>query len=268
MLGLGRSRVVRVPVDGQGRMRPDALPAICRSDDRLPAGRQREHRRLRSVRPLIESAHRGGAWVHVDGAFGLWAKAAASLRHLARGLEARRFLGHRRAQVAQRAVRQRPGVRARRAGAAGRDGDHRRVPAAAGRASAIPATSRRSSRGARAASRSGRRCKRWAAPGIAEMIERNCRQARRFAAGLSAKGYAILNDVVLNQVLVSFGDDARTRRVVAGCRRTAPAGAASRSGRVTPRCASASATGRPATPTSNKVSRRCCALPRASSGSA
>jgi glutamate/tyrosine decarboxylase-like PLP-dependent enzyme len=50
--------------------------------------------------------------------------------------------------------------------------------------------------------------------GIAEMIERNCRQARRFAAGLRAKGYAVLNDVVLNQVLVSFGEAERTRRVV------------------------------------------------------
>jgi glutamate/tyrosine decarboxylase-like PLP-dependent enzyme len=47
------------------------------------------------------------------------------------------------------------------------------------------------------------------------MIERNCRQARRFAAGLSAAGLAVLNQVVLNQVLVSFGEAERTRRVVA-----------------------------------------------------
>ena len=49
---------------------------------------------------------------------------------------------------------------------------------------------------------------------MAEMFERNCRQARRFAQGLSAAGYEILNDVVLNQTLVSFGDPARTRRIV------------------------------------------------------
>ena len=52
--------------------------------------------------------------------------------------------------------------------------------------------------------------------GIAEMIERNCRQATRFAAGLRDAGYEILADVVLNQVLVSFGDDETTRRVIAG----------------------------------------------------
>src|ERR1043166_4486575 len=51
--------------------------------------------------------------------------------------------------------------------------------------------------------------------GVEEMIERNCRQARDFARLLSAAGMHILNDVVLNQVLVSFGDAARTRRVIA-----------------------------------------------------
>ena len=52
--------------------------------------------------------------------------------------------------------------------------------------------------------------------GLADLIERNCRMAARFAAGLRNAGYEILNDVVLNQVLVSFGDDEATRRVVAG----------------------------------------------------
>ena len=52
--------------------------------------------------------------------------------------------------------------------------------------------------------------------GIAEMIERNCAQARRFAAQLSAAGFEVLNDVVLNQVLVAFGDAERTKRVIQG----------------------------------------------------
>ena len=51
--------------------------------------------------------------------------------------------------------------------------------------------------------------------GVAELIERNCRQARRFAEALAEAGFEILNDVVLNQVLVSFGDADRTRRVIA-----------------------------------------------------
>jgi glutamate/tyrosine decarboxylase-like PLP-dependent enzyme len=52
--------------------------------------------------------------------------------------------------------------------------------------------------------------------GLAEMIERNCRQARRFAEGLRAAGHLVHNDVVLNQVLVSFGDADTTTRVIAG----------------------------------------------------
>ncbi len=52
------------------------------------------------------------------------------------------------------------------------------------------------------------------AAGVAELIERNCRQARRFAAGLREAGFEILNDVVLNQVLVPFGDSPATRRVI------------------------------------------------------
>jgi glutamate/tyrosine decarboxylase-like PLP-dependent enzyme len=50
--------------------------------------------------------------------------------------------------------------------------------------------------------------------GVAEMIDRCCSHARRFAAGLEQAGFPVLNDVVLNQVLVSFGDDARTRRTI------------------------------------------------------
>jgi glutamate/tyrosine decarboxylase-like PLP-dependent enzyme len=51
--------------------------------------------------------------------------------------------------------------------------------------------------------------------GLAELIERTCRHARRFADGLRAAGYEILNDVVINQVLVSFGEPALTRAVIA-----------------------------------------------------
>jgi glutamate/tyrosine decarboxylase-like PLP-dependent enzyme len=50
---------------------------------------------------------------------------------------------------------------------------------------------------------------------LADLIERTCRYARGFAAGLKDAGFSILNDVVLNQVLVSFGSAERTRRVVA-----------------------------------------------------
>ena len=69
-------------------------------------------------------------------------------------------------------------------------------------------------------SRRARGVEAWAAmhslgrPGLAELFERNCRQARRFAEGLRAAGHSVLNDVVLNQVLVTFGDAERTRAVI------------------------------------------------------
>jgi glutamate/tyrosine decarboxylase-like PLP-dependent enzyme len=52
--------------------------------------------------------------------------------------------------------------------------------------------------------------------GLAELVERNCRQARRFGEGLAAAGFAVLNEVVLNQVLVSFGNPETNQRVIAG----------------------------------------------------
>src|SRR5690606_16798265 len=79
MLGLGRGRIVRLPVDGQGRVHPNALPAItgptvlCLQAGNVNTGA------FDPFEELIERAHTGGAWVHVDGAFGLWAKAAPSL---------------------------------------------------------------------------------------------------------------------------------------------------------------------------------------------
>ena len=55
--------------------------------------------------------------------------------------------------------------------------------------------------------------------GVADLVERCCRLARRFADGLASAGVEVVNDVVLNQVLVSFGDDARTDRVIAAIQR-------------------------------------------------
>ncbi len=55
--------------------------------------------------------------------------------------------------------------------------------------------------------------------GVADLVEHNCRHARRFAKGLEAAGYQVLNEVVLNQVLVSFGDAETTQRVIAGIQR-------------------------------------------------
>jgi glutamate/tyrosine decarboxylase-like PLP-dependent enzyme len=214
MLGLGRSRVVRVPVDAQGRMRREALPKfkgptiLCLQAGNVNTGA------FDPFEPLIERAHAGGVWVHVDGAFGLWAKAAPSLRHLAHGLEradswatdAHKWLN----------VPYDCGLAFAR--------DARALSAAmAVTAEYLPSQSphRNPCDFTPELSRRARGVEVWAAmrslgkAGLAELFERNCRQAARFAHGLRAAGYTILNEVVLNQVLVAFGDAERTRSVIA-----------------------------------------------------
>jgi aromatic-L-amino-acid decarboxylase len=91
MVGLGAERVERVPVDGQGRLRTDALPPL---DERTIVCLQAGNVNTGAFDPaadVVARAQRAGAWVHVDGAFGLWARAAASLAPLVAGLEGADF---------------------------------------------------------------------------------------------------------------------------------------------------------------------------------
>jgi glutamate/tyrosine decarboxylase-like PLP-dependent enzyme len=163
-------------------------------------------------------AHENGAWVHVDGAFGLWAQASDALRHLTLGAEeadswatdAHKWLN----------VPYDCGL------AFVRDAEALRA-AMAITAEYLPTQSefRNPSDFTPELSRRARGVEVWAAlrtlgrKGLAEMIERDCRCARRFADGLRARGYEVLNEVVLNQVLVSFGTAARTEQVIANLQR-------------------------------------------------
>ncbi|MCK4988637.1 MAG: aminotransferase class V-fold PLP-dependent enzyme, partial [Desulfobacterales bacterium] len=87
LLGFGRERVIRVPVDGQGRMRADALPEltepaiVCIQAGNVNTGA------FDPANEICAAAQRAGAWVHVDGAFGLWAAAAPEHAHLTSGFE-------------------------------------------------------------------------------------------------------------------------------------------------------------------------------------
>lgn len=213
LLGLGRNRVVKVPVDSQGRMRAASLPAVsgptivCVQAGNVNTG---------SFDPIDEVCRRvqpAGAWVHVDGAFGLWAAAAPALAPLVHGIagadswatDAHKWLN----------VPYDCGL------AFVRDA-HALQAAMAITAEYLPTQSENRNPGdfTPELSRRARGVEVWAAlrslgrSGVAELVERNCAQARRFAEKLSAAGFEILNDVVLNQVLVSFGDAEKTKRTI------------------------------------------------------
>jgi len=215
MLGFGRSRVVKVAVDHQGRMRADALPPIsgptiiCTQAGNVNTGS------FDPIGNICDIAHRSGAWVHVDGAFGLWAAASPVLRHLTEGIEKADSWatdGHKWLNVPYDS-----GI------ALVRD-PHPLKAAMAITAEYLPTSAlhRNPSDFTPELSRRARGVEIWAAlrhlgrRGVAEMIELCCRHARRFADGFRSSGYRVLNDVVLNQVLVSFGDPEKTKSVIAG----------------------------------------------------
>ncbi len=213
MLGLGRDRVLRVPVDDQGRMRADAFPYIsgpaivCIQAGNVNTGA------FDPAGEICSIAHRSGAWVHVDGAFGLWAAASPRRAHLLNGaqeanswaLDAHKWLN----------VPYDSGL------AFVRDPQHLRAAMSISAAYLQQSDTREPCHYTPEMSRRARGIEVWAAlrslgrSGIADLIDRTCRYASRFAEGLSAAGYQILNKVELNQVLVSFGDPETTRRVVA-----------------------------------------------------
>lgn len=217
LAGFGRSRVVRVPVDRQGRMRAEVFPnlsgptIVCLQAGNVNTGA------FDPAPEIIPRAKAANAWVHVDGAFGLWAAAVPCKAHLLAGYaeadswatDAHKYLNTpydsglafvRSPDVLQAAMA---------VTAAYLPSSPTRDPA-----NFTPELSRRA-----------RGIEVWAAlhtlgrSGLADLVERTCRYAARFAEGLHAAGYTILNEVVLNQVLVTFGDAERTRRVIAGIQR-------------------------------------------------
>jgi glutamate/tyrosine decarboxylase-like PLP-dependent enzyme len=213
LLGFGRDRVTRVPVDGQGRMRADRLPDIngpaivCVQAGNVNTGA------FDALDEIVPAAHEAHAWVHVDGAFGMWAAVSPRLRHLTSGMseadswatDAHKWLN----------VPYDSGL------AFVREAEPLRAAMAVTAAYLPPTEERRDpSNFTPELSRRARGVEIWAAlkslgcRGLQDLIERNCQFAHRFAEGLRAAGYQILNEVTLNQVLVSFGSPEKTRRVI------------------------------------------------------
>lgn len=212
LLGFGRAHIFCVPVDDQGRMRADRLPTIkgptivCIQAGNVNSGA------FDPASAIIDWAHAGKAWVHVDGAFGLWAAASDKRRHLMAGFERADSWGtdaHKWLNVPYDCglafVRNSRALRA----AMSVSGDY------------LLLDRRDASNITADGSRRARSLDVWAAlqslgrQGLVELVDRNCDQAEQLADLLSAAGVEVLNEVVLNQVVVSFGDDARTKRVIA-----------------------------------------------------
>lgn len=221
LLGLGAATAIRVPADRQGRMNPQALqeilasgsgPAIvCAQAGNVSTGA------FDDFGPIADACADHGAWLHIDGAFGLWAAAAPGTRHLTRGAEradswavdAHKWLNV--PYDAAMAIVADPQAHLAAMSLAGpylvadpgqRDSTNF-VPESSRRARAIPVYAALRSLG-----RSG----------LADLVERNCAQARRMAHRLGAiPGAEVLNDVVLNQVLLRLpgGDDVNRAAVAA-----------------------------------------------------
>ncbi|MET0768665.1 MAG: aminotransferase class V-fold PLP-dependent enzyme [Solirubrobacteraceae bacterium] len=219
LLGFGRDTVIRVPADDRGRMDAAALRAelgdgpaiVCAQAGNVNSG---------AFDPFPEIAAacaERGAWLHVDGAFGLWAAAAPERAHLCAGVDAAdswALDAHKWLNVpydGALAIVRDPGALS---GSLALTGAYLTV---AGEAE------RNGGDWAPEASRRARAFPMWAAlrslgrDGVADLVERDCRLAARIAGRLAAEpGVAILNDVVLNQALARFGDDdAATDAVIA-----------------------------------------------------
>ena len=215
LLGIGAAALEIVPVDDQGRMRVEQLrlgdgpTIVCGQAGDVNTGA------FDDLEAIADASAESGAWFHVDGAFGLWAAATPELRHLVRGAQRAdswttdchkwlnvpydsglAFCAHPDAHRAAIGVTASYLVHADD----GRERDQMDW---------TPEFSRRA-RGfaVYAALRSLGRT------GVSDIVERSCAHARLFAELLEEGGATVLNDVVLNQVLVRFGDGERTREVI------------------------------------------------------
>jgi aromatic-L-amino-acid decarboxylase len=161
---------------------------------------------------ICEWAHEQGAWVHVDGAFGLWARVSPKYEHLTRGFE--------KADSWATDAHKWPNVGYDSGLAIVKDGAALRASMGITAAYLEPGSRREPMHHTPEASRRARGVELWAAlkslgrSGLCALIERTCTHAQRFAQGLREAGFAVLNEVAINQVLVSFGSPEVTREVI------------------------------------------------------
>jgi glutamate/tyrosine decarboxylase-like PLP-dependent enzyme len=211
LVGFGRERIIRVPVDSQGRIIPGKIPEtrgpaiICLQAGNVNTG---------SFDPIetVCQNKQENAWVHIDGAFGLWAAASAVTKNLVKGIhlaDSWAMDAHKWLNVPYDSglvfVKDQKSL----------------FNAVAASAAYLPETGKRDPfQYVPEMSREARGIPIWAAlktlgrKGLSQMIEGHCEKARQFADGFRKAGFSILNEVVLNQVLVSFGDSATTLEII------------------------------------------------------
>jgi aromatic-L-amino-acid decarboxylase len=212
LAGFGRRRVTIVETDGQGRMRAEKLPKLS---ERAIVCIQAGNVNTGSFDPAAEicrRAHEQGAWVHVDGAFGLWALVSPKFKHLTEGFAL--------ADSWATDAHKWPNVNYDSGIVLVRDGAALRAAMSLSAAYLAPGTRREPMHHTPESSRRARGVELWAAlkslgrSGLCGLIERTCSLAKRFESGLRAAGFEVLNQVVINQVLVSFGSGEITREVI------------------------------------------------------
>lgn len=212
MAGFGRKRVKIVEADGQGRMRADRLPQlsegtiVCIQAGNVNTGA------FDPAEEICAAAKERGAWVHVDGAFGLWARVSPKYAHLTRGFE--------NADSWATDAHKWPNAGYDCGVVLLRNGDALRSALGITAAYLEPGARREPMHHTPDSSRRARGVELWATlkslgrSGLCELVERTCAHAQRFAKGLQHAGFEVLNDVVINQVLVSFGAREVTRDVI------------------------------------------------------
>ncbi len=212
LAGFGKKRLTRVDVDGQGRMRADKLPRL---NERTILCLQAGNVNTGSFDPADElciRAREQGAWVHVDGAFGLWAAVSPKFSHLTKGFEL--------ADSWATDAHKWPNVNYDSGIVLVKDGLALRTAMTMTAAYLEAGALREPMYHTPEASRRARGVELWAAlkslgrEGLSTLIERTCSHAQRFADGFRKAGFDVLNDVVINQVLVSFGSAKITQNVI------------------------------------------------------
>ncbi len=211
LIGFGTEKIIRVPTDSEGRIIADKIPSmqgpviLCLQAGNVNSG---------AFDPIEEICRNKNenVWIHVDGAFGLWAAASSNKKNLLKGLhlvDSCAADAHKWLNVPYDC------------GLVFVKKQETLFDAVSATAAYLPEISKRDPfQFVPEMSREARGVPVWAAlkslgkQGIADLVDRNCAQARQFADGLSKAGYRILNDVVLNQVMVSFGDNDTTSEII------------------------------------------------------